>query len=1561
VALTQINNEQISSASAGNASAGIDAGTKIQANTITGVQLANNISVATTGNIAAGNILTNNYFYANGAPFSGGGGGNTNYTDANVSAYLSSGSANANIITTANVSGAFVLGNGSALTSITGTNVVGNVPNATFATSATTAVSAGTVTTNAQPNITSVGTLSALSVTGNISGNYILGNGSQLTGIAASYDNANVKTYLSAFDGDIIPSSNNTFTLGNLTNQWSSVYVGANTIYFNGVPLSANVTTLFYDSKPLVTENVDGNINTPGAITAGTFVGNGAALTSITGANVVGNVTSAITAGTVTTNAQPNITEVGTLSTLSVTGNISANYFIGNGAHLTNIVAANIVGTVANATYAVNANLAAFANTAFSVAGANVTGEVAVANTVSNPSQPNITALGTITSLTANGATINGLFTANSNAQFNGDVYFAGNVTIPGNINQISGNSGQFFGNVVTGFGALYAGLPAGYTLLDQEVMQYATNFDGYTQVSLRNINGGADATADYVITADNGTDSTNYADFGMAGSGYDGATAVNSLGTSVLPNDAYLYAKGNVTGGNLVLGSNQAGGVVRIIANGASNLADVVATFAASGLNVNGSITGNANLTVTGNIASGNLIVSGGITGSGASPAPYLSNFSSISTTGATGNITASGYFLGNGSQLTDVVQSLVQPNNLLYVAKNGSDSAGTGSINAPFLTIQAAINTANALPSAATIILAPGSYVQDLTIANVPNGLNITGSGLTESAINGNITISGTSNNIEFDNFRISTGRVTHSASGYWSVVNLRFSANTGITKTSSATIKIFNTDLGAAGTGSVLLQAGKTNIYNSQVFNPQVSGATTEVNFLQCDTVILPTVTAGNVNFINSIMVSSGTGNSLNAVGGNITMASSLSITPTRALAPINFGASSRYQYGDSAFDSANTTFAGTAVVQDAQFQAINVRNGNVVTTGNISGSYLLGNGAFITGLPASYGNANVSDYLSSGTDTANIITTGNISGDYILSNGIVTTGTSGNITGAFAVVADYFLGDGSNITNLTAGNSIVNGNSSVRVPVANGDIALATNGANVLIIGALGLVEAKNNFQALGNITGGNVVTTGNVSGGNLVTGGRVVATGNISGANIVATYLYGDGSNITNLTPGNIIVNGNSSVSIPTAASTIIFTVNGVNAGSLSLEKVAIGYLAGNTTQGNAAVAIGIEAGAINQGVDSIAVGSNAGNDNQGVFSIAVGALAGQTTQGAFSVAVGTNAGFSTQGNAAVAIGNDAGSETQGESAVAIGQGAGFDSQGSSAVSIGGFAGATAQGANSIAVGSGAGNDNQGTAAIAVGLNSGVTLQGAAAIAIGGGAGFNTQGSSAVAIGADSANDTQGENAIAIGSYAGFTTQGAQAIAIGLNTGGTGQGVGAVAIGQNAGQQNQGGNAIAIGASAGETDQPTNSIIINASGATLDGTESGLYIDPVRNDTGNVINAVYYNTTTKEVTYGPGATSPAEAAFTVESANFAAVSGSRYGVDASGGNVTATLPATPDTGAAIFFADAGGYSASNLLNINSGLNPIMGGGNVLTVSTPNQSVGLFWNGTTWRTY
>jgi hypothetical protein len=133
------------------------------------------------------------------------------------------------------------------------------------------------------------------------------------------------------------------------------------------------------NSYYICTKNYDG-ANTIWQVSQSSFIG----------APPGSNVAFATSAGSVTTNAQPNITSIGTLSSLSVLGNITsgnarlgnaatANFFIGNGSLLTSITGANVTGTVANANYA------AFA------------GNIVIST------QSNITTLGTLTGVSTTG------------------------------------------------------------------------------------------------------------------------------------------------------------------------------------------------------------------------------------------------------------------------------------------------------------------------------------------------------------------------------------------------------------------------------------------------------------------------------------------------------------------------------------------------------------------------------------------------------------------------------------------------------------------------------------------------------------------------------------------------------------------------------------------------------------------------------------------------------------------------------------------------------------------------------------------------------------------------------------------------------------------------------------------------------------------------------------------------------------------------------------------------------------------------------------------------------
>ena len=88
-------------------------------------------------------------------------------------------------------------------------------------------------------------------------------------------------------------------------------------------------------------------------------------------------------------------------------------------------------------------------------------------------------------------------------------------------------------------------------------------------------------------------------------------------------------------------------------------------------------------------------------------------------------------GYSVGNET-ITNVIDSngnlLRTSSNVLYVAKNGSDS-NNGSINAPFLTIKAALAAAAA--GGYAVHVAPGSYTEDNPIT-IPANVSLMGDNL-------------------------------------------------------------------------------------------------------------------------------------------------------------------------------------------------------------------------------------------------------------------------------------------------------------------------------------------------------------------------------------------------------------------------------------------------------------------------------------------------------------------------------------------------------------------------------------------------------------------------------------------------------------------------------------------------------------------------------------------------------------------------------------------------------------------------------------------------------------
>jgi len=279
-----------------------------------------------TGNITAtAGIKTDNYYYANGAPVD----------------FQQPAGSNTEVIF--NDGGDF--GADSTFTFDKDTNVLS-------ASTVTATTLNGTLGTASQTNITSVGTLGSLSVTGNVGAGNVNGTGGVFTYVSG--DGANLSSTAGA----------------NVTGEVSFAAT-ANAVAGGNVSGAVALATSATSANAVAGANVTGEVDFAATANA------------VAGANVSGTVALASVAGTVSGAAQANITSLGTLTGLGVNGTITASaitantgVFTGDAGGLSNVVGANVTGTVSSAT---------------------------TAGTVTTAAQPNITSVGTLSSVTTSG------------------------------------------------------------------------------------------------------------------------------------------------------------------------------------------------------------------------------------------------------------------------------------------------------------------------------------------------------------------------------------------------------------------------------------------------------------------------------------------------------------------------------------------------------------------------------------------------------------------------------------------------------------------------------------------------------------------------------------------------------------------------------------------------------------------------------------------------------------------------------------------------------------------------------------------------------------------------------------------------------------------------------------------------------------------------------------------------------------------------------------------------------------------------------------------------------
>jgi hypothetical protein len=453
-----------------------------------------------------------------------------------------------------------------------------------------------------------------LIVPGNVTARNFIGGGALLTTLPGyAYGNVNVAAYLNATGYNLYSNVNvaNYLTTATITTTGN---VTAGNLITGGALYVANITTTgasgnisganYITANVILTNGGWGNISqvaniqanavlVSGNITATYFLGNGALLTGIVADSSYSNVQVAT--------YLPTYSGVVGASNVFVSGNVTAQYFLGNGALLTGIASSysnvqvatylpTYSGNIANVRLSSSGALTfpdgSQQTTAAFGGGGNYGNANVAAFLPTYTGTTGITAVGTLATLSVTGnTTVGNLVGTEANTRIIANVYTT-TFDIYGNV--------SFPGNIITPTG-LYVG-PTLFTALPNTIAQFTGNANSYAQINFENLSSGTDATADYVATANNGTDTTFFVDLGIANSNYDNASPNNSLGTAVFANDSYLYAQGNLattTGGNLVIGTSTANKSVKIFAGGI-NSANIVATVSNTGVAVTGNVTAN-------------------------------------------------------------------------------------------------------------------------------------------------------------------------------------------------------------------------------------------------------------------------------------------------------------------------------------------------------------------------------------------------------------------------------------------------------------------------------------------------------------------------------------------------------------------------------------------------------------------------------------------------------------------------------------------------------------------------------------------------------------------------------------------------------------------------------------------------------------------------------------------------------------------------------------------------------------------------------------------------------
>ena len=699
-------------------------------------------------------------------------------------------------------------------------------------------------------------------------------------------------------------------------------------------------------------------------------------------------------AGNVTISAQPNITSLGTLTTLGVNGtatavNFTANtgVFTGNGNGLSSIVGANVTGYVANATHS---NIADVAN---SVAVANVVGigNIAVINLDGNVSnilhgngywgpesgnlnanyanfagqvvdatQSNITLLGTLTDLYMSNANVHLGTNAGANAQGTNRVSLGvgagggGAIITAGYISYDAGNSilevtstaGIYDAMTISGTGftgaeQVISVIDAGNLLIDPPVSTpsgtLSFNSGQRSDTVAIGYNAGYNNQQTSAIAIGNTAGSNNQFDSAIAIGNNAGAFNQQAFATAIGNQAGYINQAGGAFAMGYLAGSNSQGSTaIAIGANAGANTQGIsaIGIGQSAGQNTQGS-SAIAIGTNAGNTTQGTGAVAVG-------------RQAGFNTQGA--NSVAIGRFAGNSGQGINSVA-------VGYNAGRTNQAANSIIINATGANLnQTTANTftvkpvRNIIQSNAVFYNSSTGEISYDTLAN--NTSNISAGNLSVTGIaniSGNLT-SGNANlgNLAYANFLQGDGYL---------ISNLTVSSGTQIVNGNSNVVILANSNVSTSVAGVANVMVVSNTGANVIAFN--INNGNVELPTKQFNPNGITVGTTANTNLMaNSSFVDVDYGNGQG--DGNLALGKTQTYVKARGNATTIATASANDRIGRTNYMVYNGTSNVLAVSTHAIPAAIN-SNANAVTT---SGQYII-----YTGNPnGDQGNANALSSLN-----------------------------------------------------------------------------------------------------------------------------------------------------------------------------------------------------------------------------------------------------------------------------------------------------------------------------------------------------------------------------------------------------------------------------------------------------------------------------------------------------------------------------------------------------------------------------------------------------------------